>query len=35
MAIKTQREYRERVEALRPRLFFGGKRVEQIGRAHV
>ena len=30
MAIKTQREYRERVEALRPRLFFGGKRVERL-----
>ncbi|MBN2125689.1 MAG: aromatic ring hydroxylase, partial [Deltaproteobacteria bacterium] len=30
MAIRTEKEYRERVAELRPRLFFGGKRVENL-----
>jgi 4-hydroxybutyryl-CoA dehydratase/vinylacetyl-CoA-Delta-isomerase len=27
MAIRTEQEYRERIKKLRPKLFFGGKRV--------
>ena len=30
MAIVTAGEYRERIDKLRPRLFFGGKRVEKL-----
>jgi len=30
MAIKTEKEYRERVDKLRPNLFFGGKKVENL-----
>jgi 4-hydroxybutyryl-CoA dehydratase/vinylacetyl-CoA-Delta-isomerase len=30
MAIKTEKEYRERVAKLRPRLFIGGKKVEKL-----
>lgn len=30
MAIKTEQEYRERMDKLRPKLFFGGKRVEKL-----
>jgi len=30
MAIKTEKEYRERIDKLRPRLFFGGKKVERL-----
>lgn len=30
MAIITAKEYRERVERLRPRLFFGGRRVDRL-----
>ncbi|MEJ2025174.1 MAG: 4-hydroxyphenylacetate 3-hydroxylase N-terminal domain-containing protein, partial [Deltaproteobacteria bacterium] len=30
MAIKTEKEYRERVDKLRPKLYFGGKKVERL-----
>ena len=30
MAIKTEKEYRARVDTLRPKLFFGGKKVERL-----
>ena len=30
MAMKTEKEYRERVDTLRPKLFFGGKKVERL-----
>ena len=30
MAIKTENEYRKRIDKLRPNLFFGGKKVEKL-----
>jgi len=29
MTIKTEKEYRERIDKFRPSLFFGGKKVEK------